>query len=355
MNAPLSVLIVEDSASDAGLMLRQLQKEGFEVFHQRVETAEQMRAALGARAWDAVLSDFKVPGFGAAPALALLHDSGLDLPFIVVSGVVGEEAAVGLMKAGAHDYVMKDRMVRLGAVVRRELVEAGERLGRRQAETALRESAERVSALSRRLIEVQEEEHRQLARELHDEIGQVLTAVRLNLKAIQRQDTQAIHRQSLAEGLTIIERAISQVRGISLRLRPPVLDELGILSALRWLVQRQSSQPGVRISLEAAPEDIALPLGVAEVCYRVAQEALTNVARHSGASEAVVRIEQDGPRVAVSVRDNGRGFDVSSVRRAGGLGLLGMEERVKLIGGTLRVNSQPGAGTEVRAEIELPT
>jgi response regulator RpfG family c-di-GMP phosphodiesterase len=140
MGTPLSVLIVEDSASDTGLMVRQLQKEGFDVRHTRVETAEQMRAALGESAWGLVLSDFKVPGFGAAPALALLHESGLDLPFILISGTIGEETAVGLMKAGAHDYVMKDHLGRLGAVVRRELAEAAERSGRQRAESALRES-----------------------------------------------------------------------------------------------------------------------------------------------------------------------------------------------------------------------
>ena len=224
---------------------------------------------------------------------------------------------------------------------------------RKRTEQALQESSERVSALTRRLIEVQEEQSRQLARELHDEIGQVLSAVRLNLKLIEREDSQGLHREALAEGLMVIERAISQVRGMSLRLRPPVLDELGILSALRWLVRRQAPQQGLRIRLEAVPEDIALPRNVAEVCYRIVQEGLTNVAKHAEASEVLIRLERTGGRVRVTVRDNGRGFDAASVRAAGGLGLLGMEERVKLVGGTLQVESRPGGGTEVRAEMEL--
>src|ERR1035437_91067 len=138
MNTPVSVLIVDDSTGDTGLIVRQLQKDGFDVHHQRVETAQQMLEALHAGVWDVVLSDFKVPGFGAAQALALLHESGQDLPYIVVSGLIGEEEAVDLMHSGAHDYVMKDHLARLGAVVRREMKEAGERRGRRHAESALR-------------------------------------------------------------------------------------------------------------------------------------------------------------------------------------------------------------------------
>ena len=142
MGTQLSALIVEDSASDAALVVHQLQQDGFDVFHQRVESAAAMRSALAARAWDVVLSDFNVPGFGAFPALALLRESRLDIPFILVSGVVGEEVVVALMKAGAHDCVMKDHLARLAPAVKREVGEAEERLARRRAEAALLESEE---------------------------------------------------------------------------------------------------------------------------------------------------------------------------------------------------------------------
>ena len=147
MSTPLSVLLVEDSASDAALVVRQLKRDGFEVAHKRVEDAGQMRAALGERAWDIVLSDFNVPGFGAIPALALLRELKLDIPFIVVSGVIGEEAAVALMKAGAHDCVMKDHLALLAPAVRREVGEAQGRLARARAEQELRESEARFRGL----------------------------------------------------------------------------------------------------------------------------------------------------------------------------------------------------------------
>ena len=142
MSTPLSVLIIEDSASDAALVVRQLQRDGFELTHKRVENAAQMHAALGERTWDVVLSDFNVPGFGALPALAQLRELKRDIPFVVVSGVIGEAAAVALMKAGAHDCVMKDHLALLAPAVRREVGEAQGRRAHRLAEQALLESEE---------------------------------------------------------------------------------------------------------------------------------------------------------------------------------------------------------------------
>jgi PAS domain S-box-containing protein len=147
MAIPLAVLIVEDYEDDAELMALQLREAGFDVTHRRVETAGQMREALGARAWDVVLSDFRVPGFGAAPALALLRESGQDIPFITVSGMIGEESAVELMKSGAHDYVMKDHPARLAPAVKREIGEARERQARREAESGLRAAEEQFRGL----------------------------------------------------------------------------------------------------------------------------------------------------------------------------------------------------------------
>ncbi|MCX7144594.1 MAG: PAS domain-containing sensor histidine kinase, partial [Proteobacteria bacterium] len=226
---------------------------------------------------------------------------------------------------------------------------------RKRAELELEQSSERVSALSRRLIEVQEAERAALARELHDEIGQVLTAVRLHLKVVEREDAQGKHRESLDKALSVVERAIGQVRGLSLELRPPVLDDLGLLPALRWLALQQSGRGGggLQIDIEVVPEGGSVPRGVAEAAYRIVQEALTNVLRHADARRATIRLEQDAERLAVSIRDDGRGFDPVEVRRMGGFGLLGMQERVKLAGGNLGVSSEPGGGTEVRAEFRL--
>jgi len=141
MSQPLNVLIIEDSASDAALMLRHLAKAGFDVSHERVESADALREALGRRIWDVLLCDFTLPGFGAPGALGILKATGRDIPFIVVSGSIGDETAIELMRTGAQDYLMKDNLARLAPAIERELLEASHRLARRTAEEHLRLSA----------------------------------------------------------------------------------------------------------------------------------------------------------------------------------------------------------------------
>ena len=141
MSKPLNVLLVEDSEDDAMLTRRQLVRAGFEPRCQRVDSAEHMQAALDAQSWDVVISDYHMPSFSGAAALKLLQTTGLDLPFIIVSGAIGEEVAVELMRAGAHDYIMKDNLARLAPAIERELREAGERRARREAEADLRLAA----------------------------------------------------------------------------------------------------------------------------------------------------------------------------------------------------------------------
>lgn len=146
----LHVLVIEDSESDTNLVIRQLKKADYTIYHERVETADEMKAALDILVWDVIIADYKLPQFNAPAALTILKKTDLDIPFIVVSGTIGEEIAVELMKSGAHDYLMKDKLIRLGPAVKREIAEAQMRQERQKTEKALRESEERY----RRLVEV---------------------------------------------------------------------------------------------------------------------------------------------------------------------------------------------------------
>lgn len=147
MSEPLAVLMVEDSGSDAAMVTRLLERAGHAVHLRRVESEEEMREALAAQNWDVVISDYNVPQFEAPAVLALVLDTGLDIPFIVVSGTVGEETAVELMRAGAQDYVRKENLSRLAPAVAREVAEARDRARRRHSETALRESETQFQTL----------------------------------------------------------------------------------------------------------------------------------------------------------------------------------------------------------------
>ena len=154
MTKTLHVLIVEDSESDAQLVLRELKQGGYEVKDERVETADAMQQALSSHHWDLILSDYSLPRFSAPQALEVLKNSGQDIPFIIISGTIGEETAVNSLKAGAHDFLIKDRLARLLPAIDRELRDSVTRRERRQAELELRASEERFRQLAENIQEV---------------------------------------------------------------------------------------------------------------------------------------------------------------------------------------------------------
>jgi PAS domain S-box-containing protein len=224
-----------------------------------------------------------------------------------------------------------------------------------QAEESLRESRERLQALSRQLIVAQENERRRLAHELHDEIGQTLTAISINLQAVKVVGKSAQPR--LEEAIAIVDRAIDQVRHLSLDLRPSMLDDLGLESALRWYTDRQSRRTGLPIRLDTDLKGQRLPAELETTCFRVAQEALTNVVRHAHAKHAWIELQLQGSTLNLSIRDDGIGFEPMAARgRAAdgaSFGLLGMQERVELLRGAFAVESLVGRGTSIRARFAV--
>ena len=211
-------------------------------------------------------------------------------------------------------------------------------------------SHERLRALSRRLLEIQEEERGRLARDLHDDIGQALTALKIQVESLRLAAVEPGQRVRVDECVDTIQSTLERVRQLSLSLRPPQLDDLGLAAALRSHLDRQARVAGLapHFDAEDAPHEIAPETETA--CFRVAQEAITNVLRHARARNLWVRLFDSGGRLALSVRDDGQGFDVRNVR---GLGLAGMEERTALAGGSLELHAFPGKGTVVLATFRL--
>jgi signal transduction histidine kinase len=230
-------------------------------------------------------------------------------------------------------------------------------LTRRRAELALREAHERLKALSQQLMEVQENERRQIARDLHDEIGQALTVVKMNLQTMQRiADTSAI-AIPLMDSSAVIDQMLQHVRDLSLDLRPSLLDDLGLVPAVRWYMSRQAERTGWKIDVEVDESLPPPPQSVAIACYRVIQEAVTNIMRHSSATSVSVSLRQHEGDLLLIVRDNGVGFDVQNAldKAASGqsMGLIGMQERIRGMNGSISIESEPGQGTEIRVRIPV--
>jgi PAS domain S-box-containing protein len=214
----------------------------------------------------------------------------------------------------------------------------------------LRQAHDRLRLLSARLVEVQEAERRRIARELHDEVGQELTALKLKL-----QGTRSQNAVSLAGALKSVDRLLSLVRDMSLDLRPTMLDDLGLAPALYWQCDRHAALGRLDVRFRHhGIEGRRFPAEIETAAYRIVQEALTNVVRHSGAAEANVLLWANDERLTVQVEDQGRGFDVEVALSAGtSSGLSGMRERVALLGGRFSLESMPRAGTHLTAELPL--
>jgi signal transduction histidine kinase len=217
----------------------------------------------------------------------------------------------------------------------------------------VRAGREQMRMLSHRLVEVQETERRYIARELHDEVGQVLTGLKLLLEMSGRLPSHRL-RSHLRDAGVVVNDLMGLVRELSLKLRPAMLDDLGLLPGLLWHVERFTAQTNVRVHLLHTGLASRFNAKVETAAYRIVQEALTNVARHAGVDEATVRIWADGTSLGVQVVDEGTGFNAEAVLRAGASsGLAGMRERAVLLGGRLTVESTPGEGTCVTAELPL--
>lgn len=224
---------------------------------------------------------------------------------------------------------------------------------RLRAANELKAANLRLQALSNRIIEVQESERRQIARELHDEIGQCLTALKINLEGLQRAIKDPAVLGRIGESVELSAHTLAQVRRLSVDLRPSQLDDLGLEPALRSILGRQAAIGGFDGHYEARLEGVKLSDQVETACFRVCQEALTNIVKHGRARNVWVTVESSENRLHLCVRDDGKGFDpaLGRQRAAAGqsFGLLGMQERASLAGGHIEIDSTPGKGTEVRA------
>lgn len=304
-----------------------------------------------------------------------------EIPVVVVSASVDSYLAVAAIKLGARDVLrygagsLPELVASLTAALRqsdlertnRQLVDKLERINHSlEAEVArrtrelveeveVRKAAQaRLASLSSRLLRVQEDERRAIAHELHDQVGQTLTGLKLQLEQLKRQVADTSAARGLLEASATAQQVLSDVRLLTQQLRPQILDDLGLQPAVEWHTRLFERQTGIAVSVEVSLPAARLGPDLELVVFRLAQEALTNVARHSGAKAAQLTIVTDTEKLHVEISDRGRGFDVATARAArSSIGLSGMQERVALAGGQFEVFSKPGSGTRLHAEFPL--
>ncbi|OPY92034.1 MAG: Sensor histidine kinase ComP [Syntrophaceae bacterium PtaU1.Bin231] len=472
MKDKLRILILEDSAADAELATDELEEAGISFVSEVVDRRDGFIKALDDFLPDIILSDYSLPSFDGLSALEIAKVKSPDTPFIFVSGAMGEETAIELLQKGATDYVLKNRLSRLGPAVSRALHEAEVRRERRHAEEELREASfyarslieasidplitidasgkiadvnratesitgfsreqligssfadyftepekaqkayeevfskgfvrdyplemwhvsgrttpvhynaslvrneagdvkcvfaaarditERVKAEKRilannellrqltwELVMAEERERRNIAVDLHDNIGQTLAITKMKLEFLLEQSAPCGLVAPLAEIRDMIEQSIRQARSLMKDISPSVLYELGFAEAVEWLAEQISSQHGLRVVVEKDPGIRLIDREVQILLFRAVRELLLNVVKHAGAKQASVLLQKAGANVVITVRDDGVGFDVSGIdrtsKKSGGFGLLSIRERISYIGGRFEIETRKGEG-----------
>ena len=346
MNAvarPIRLLHLEDSEPDHALALAYLRRGGLEVEARRVETRADFEAALD-QTWDVVLSDYNLPGFSGVEALQLLQArlaaNGRLVPFILVSGQIGEDTAVAAMRNGASDYLLKHNLARLAPAVEHAIASSDAHRARRAADRELELSRRRLQELAQHLQTSVEAERHAIAREIHDDVGGSLTALKFELDWIRRHAAEPAVQQRAVLALETVTGAIDASQRIMQNLRPAILEQ-GLVAALQWMTQRFEKRTAILCEFRAGPglEGRALPVGVPLVAYRTAQEALTNVSKHSQATRVVVDVSLTGGVLSLEVSDNGRGLGAADLAKAKSFGIRGLHERASTVGGWVDLSS----------------
>jgi len=387
MPTPIKILLVEDSPTDAALVQESLAEPGLGRFvFTHLETLSMAMWRARQETFDVALLDMSLPDSSGPETFLRARAEAPALPIVVMTSVADEAMGLEAVRHGIQDYLIKGqtqgrqtaRAIRYAIERKRgeealKQAEAALQQERDRLEEKVRERTAELSALNqalqaeilqrqraeaagqqvmRRLAEARETERGRLSRELHDRLGQDLTALKLGLQNLRRQNPAAVDAQlgrldQLADGL------MHDIHRLAWELRPSVLDDLGLNLALQRLTDEWSRNTGVPVDLHADPalETKRLPQEFETTLYRVAQEALTNVARHARAKRVSVLLERRPDLVSLIVEDDGRGFDPQAAMGApagpGRLGLLGMQERVRLAGGALTIESAPETGTTV--------
>lgn len=474
MKKDLRLLLCEDSELDALLVVRQLEQNDYTVSWRQVDNAHDMRQELEQHNYEIVISDFNIPGFGGEAALELIKEMGLDIPFILVSGAVGEETAVSMMKAGANDYLMKNSLFRLSETVKRELKEAeirkqhrdsvellkaneakyrafidqsimaillarpggliqeanmaasrlfgytpeefrqlgrgqlldltqpyaveklaertaigrssGELIGikkngerfycevssvvfkdingediasamisditdRKNAEEKLKTTNRELKELSLHLKNAREDERRYIAREVHDQLGQLATALKNDVDwlVLKITDDDKITHQRILHIEKAIDTLLASIRQIAANLRPSVLDDFGLNVAIEYKCAEFCETNAIETCFVTELDDTILSLQQKTELYRITQEALTNILRHAKAKKVQVKLSDTENEISLVISDDGLGFDTTVTRSS--LGIVGLRERAASLNGTLVIKSAPGEGTSLSITI----
>jgi signal transduction histidine kinase len=270
----------------------------------------------------------------------------VDVPFILVSGEIGEDTAVEAMRNGASDYLLKNNLARLVPALLHAIEATETRRARVQADRELDASKQRLRELAQHLQNSIEQERTAISREIHDDVGGSLTALKFDLAWIARHSDSDAVLERVTSALETVTLAIDSSKRIMHNLRPAILDQ-GLVAALHWLATRFERRTGIECAIRLPTDAPELPSGVPLVAYRTAQEALTNVSKHAQASRVSLDLSLAGGVLSLEITDNGRGLSADDLAKARSFGIRGLHERAGTVGGWVELSSGPTGTTMI--------
>jgi two-component system, NarL family, sensor histidine kinase UhpB len=350
--AVMKILHLEDSDLDHALVCRALTKGADTFAVQRVEVLSEFLSHLEKTEFDVVLADYRLSGFTALDAWSAACKNPKHPPFILVSGAIGESAAVEAIHLGISDYVHKSNLDSLWRVIHRTIDVFQTKMDQAQAHAALADSEKRLAEFTEHLQSTIEFERAAIAREIHDDIGGSLAAVKFDLGWLSRHVTDDAHKNHIDSAGEMLQHALGASQRIMMDLRPAILDQ-GLFAALQWLTSSFSKRTGIHTSLTSNQENFFLDRTLQLTAYRTVQESLTNIAKHAHCEFVKVDVSDAEKVLTVEISDNGLGIKESDLSKLTSFGIKGLQERAKSVGGWLDVSTNHLGGTSITLSVPL--
>jgi signal transduction histidine kinase len=349
---PIKILHLEDSQVDHQLVCMALNRSGLEYAIQQVDTLDDFKKIVALGNIDLILADYRLAGFTAVDAWATISTHDRPPPFLLLSGAIGEAAAVEAIHLGISDYLHKNELSRLDRVIQRAIEVHQARLAKEDALAELAVSEKRITELARHLQFAIEHERAAIAREIHDDIGGALTAAKLDLAWIGRHTSDDTTQEHVLGASEMLQNALGASQRIMMNLRPSILDQ-GLIAATQWLASSFEKRTGIKASLQTTDFEEALPMQVQLTAFRTVQEALTNASKYAECTQVKIELSDGEGVLTVEVTDNGRGLSEDDLQKASAFGIRGLSERAKTVGGWLDVSSLPRQGTSIILSVPL--
>jgi two-component system sensor histidine kinase UhpB len=349
---PLRILHLEDSLLDHELVRRALLKSEDHYALERVETLEEFGQLILPCSFDVILADYRLAGFTALDAWQILQQQPAPPPFILLSGAIGEPAAVAAIKTGISDYLAKDDLGKLAQIIRRALEVHRIRRAKEITDIELAQSERRLADLAEHLQLTIEQERAATAREIHDDIGGSLAAIKFDLSWISRHTDDPLTLGHVTAASEMLQHALDASQRIMMNLRPAILDQ-GLGAAVDWLAAGFSKRTGIETTVQSQSDEGALSKAIQLVAYRTAQEALTNIGKYANCDRVTIELSDAENVLTLEVKDNGKGISTAELKNPKAFGLRGLQERAKTVGGWLDVSTHHEQGTSIILSIPL--